>query len=89
MKVGKTRYAKNRSEWRAWLAKNHQNASEIWLIYYEKESGKPRIPYNDSVEEALCYGWIEAARSRPSAFEQRLRHFLKMTKQNKRFGVVQ
>lgn len=33
---------------------------EIWLIYYHKDSGKPRIPYNDAVEEALCFGWIDS-----------------------------
>jgi len=180
--VGRTFYAKNRKEWRAWLAQHHNTAREIWLIYYKKESGKPRIPYNDAVEEALCYGWIDsilkpidskkyaqrysprkktsrlsdmnrervrrliksrrmtkagldaiahvgkktgktppdierrlkqdpvtwrnfqrfpasykrirvgwidAARHRREAFEQRLRYFLKMTKQNKRFGMVQ
>lgn len=60
MNVGKTFYAKNRSEWRAWLAKYHKTASEIWLIYYKKASGKPRVPYNDAVDEALCYGWIDS-----------------------------
>ncbi len=60
MKLGKTFYAKNRREWRAWLAKHHRLAPEIWLIYYKKESGRPRIPYNDAVEEALCYGWIDS-----------------------------
>ena len=52
MKVGKTLYAKNRKEWRRWLAQHHKSANEIWLIYYKKASGKP-IPYNDAVEEAL------------------------------------
>ena len=182
MKVGKTFYAKNRQEWRRWLAKHHKTASEIWLIYYKKDSGKPRIPYNDAVDEALCFGWIDsilkpidarkyaqrysprkktsrlsdmnrervrrliksgrmtkagldaiahtgkgsarlpadilarlkkdpttwknfqrfpasykrirvgwihAARHRRAAFEQRLKYFLKMTAQNKRFGMVQ
>ena len=182
MKVGKTLYVKTRTEWRRWLLKNHQSATEIWLIYYKKVSGKPRIPYNDAVDEALCFGWIDslvkpidahkyaqrysprkktsklsdmnrervrrlikagrmtkaglaaiehtgkgrsnpptdilerlkadpttwknfqkfpasykrirvgwidAARHRRAAFEQRLRYFLKMTAQNKRFGMVQ
>ncbi|HYU28472.1 MAG TPA: YdeI/OmpD-associated family protein [Gemmatimonadales bacterium] len=182
MKVGKTLYVKTRKEWRAWLARHHKTAREIWLIYYKKESGKPRIAYNDAVDEALCYGWIDsllkpidkmkyaqrysprkktsrlsdmnrervrrliqsgrmtkaglaaiehtgkgtaklpadildqlkrdpttwkhfqrfpasykririgwiaAARARREAFDQRLRYFLKMTKQNKRFGMVQ
>ncbi len=60
MKLGKTLYVKRRREWRAWLAKHHGTAPEIWLIYYKKHSGKPRIPYNDAVEEALCYGWIDS-----------------------------
>ena len=60
MNVGKTFYAKSRREWRAWLAKHHKSMSEIWLIYYKKHSGKPRIPYNDAVDEALCYGWIDS-----------------------------
>jgi uncharacterized protein YdeI (YjbR/CyaY-like superfamily) len=182
VKIGKTLYVKNRKEWRSWLAEHHKTASEIWLIYYKKTSGKPRIPYNDAVDEALCYGWIDslvkpldahkyaqrysprkktsrlsdmnrervrrliksgrmtkaglaaiehtgkrsatlpadilsrlkrdpttwknfqkfpasykririgwidAARQRREAFEQRLRYFLKMTAQNKRFGMVQ
>ena len=182
MKLGKTLYVQNRKQWRAWLARHHKTAREIWLIYYKKDSGKPRIPYNDAVEEALCYGWIDsllkpidarkyaqrysprkktsklsdmnrervlrliesgrmtkaglaaiahvgkksgktpadierrlkqdpvtwgnfqrfpasykririgwidAARHRQEAFEQRLRYFLKMTRQNKRFGMVQ
>ena len=60
MKIGTTLYAKNRMEWRRWLAKHHDSAAEIWLIYYKKASGKPRIPYNDAVDEALCYGWIDS-----------------------------
>ncbi len=60
MEIGKTLLVKNRKEWRAWLSKNHKLASDIWLIYYKKQSGKPRIPYNDAVEEALCYGWIDS-----------------------------
>ena len=60
MKIGKTFYATNRKQWRSWLAKNHRSEPEIWLIYYKKNSGKLRIPYNDAVEEALCYGWIDS-----------------------------
>jgi uncharacterized protein YdeI (YjbR/CyaY-like superfamily) len=60
MNVGKTFYAADRKQWRAWLAKNHRSEPEIWLIYYKKNSGQQRIPYNDAVEEALCYGWIDS-----------------------------
>src|SRR6266516_1148159 len=60
MEIGRTLYVKDRLQWRAWLARHHQTAPEIWLIYYKKHSDKPRIPYNDAVEEALCYGWIDS-----------------------------
>jgi uncharacterized protein YdeI (YjbR/CyaY-like superfamily) len=55
----KTVYAKDRRQWRAWLEKNHDKCAEIWLVYYKKDSGKPRVPYEDAVEEALCFGWID------------------------------
>ncbi len=60
MKISTTLYVTNRKQWRTWLAKNHRSAQEIWLVYYKKNSGQPRIPYNDAVEEALRYGWIDS-----------------------------
>src|SRR3989442_7134268 len=60
MEIGTTLYVKDRRQWRAWLARHHKTAPEIWLIYYKKHSGTPRIPYSDAVEEALCYGWIDS-----------------------------
>jgi len=60
MEITKTLYLTNRKDWRSWLAENYNKEKEIWLIYYKKASGKPRIPYNDAVEEALCYGWIDS-----------------------------
>jgi uncharacterized protein YdeI (YjbR/CyaY-like superfamily) len=60
MKLGKTLYITTRKQWRSWLTKNHKKEKEIWLVYYRKSSGKKRIPYNDAVEEALCYGWIDS-----------------------------
>jgi uncharacterized protein YdeI (YjbR/CyaY-like superfamily) len=60
MKIGKTLYVKDRKAWRAWLKEHHRTEPEIWLIYYKKESGKPRVSYNDAVEEALCFGWIDS-----------------------------
>lgn len=59
MKITQTLYITKRSEWRRWLNKYHSTEREIWLVYYRKDSGKPRIPYNDAVEEALCFGWID------------------------------
>ncbi|MCX6802286.1 MAG: YdeI/OmpD-associated family protein [Candidatus Diapherotrites archaeon] len=60
MEIGKTLYATERKAWRAWLAEHHSTEKEIWLVYCKKHTGKPRIPYNDAVEEALCYGWIDS-----------------------------
>jgi uncharacterized protein YdeI (YjbR/CyaY-like superfamily) len=59
-------YARDRAEWRAWLEQHHATAPGIWLIYYKKESGKPRVAYDDAVEEALCFGWVD---SRPNAID--------------------
>ncbi|MCP4166210.1 MAG: hypothetical protein GY759_09995 [Chloroflexi bacterium] len=55
-----TLYVANRVAWRQWLQENHKTATEIWLVYYRKHTGIPRIPYNDAVEEALCFGWIDS-----------------------------
>lgn len=60
MKLGKTLYVLTRIAWRGWLEKHHAKEKEIWLVFYSKASGKPRIPYNDAVEEALCFGWIDS-----------------------------
>jgi uncharacterized protein YdeI (YjbR/CyaY-like superfamily) len=53
-------YLKDRKAWRKWLEKHHASAPGIWLISPKKATGKPRIEYNDAVEEALCYGWIDS-----------------------------
>ncbi|HJP65693.1 MAG TPA: YdeI/OmpD-associated family protein [Actinomycetota bacterium] len=50
----------SRDAWRAWLERHYRTESEAWLVYHRKGSGKPRIPYNDAVEEALCFGWIDS-----------------------------
>ena len=53
-------YITNRKDWRIWLEINFKKEKEIWLVYPNKSSGKPRISYNDAVEEALCFGWIDS-----------------------------
>jgi len=60
MHIGKTLYVTTARQWRAWLNRNHAKAKEIWLVYYKKASGKSRIPYNDAVDQALCFGWIDS-----------------------------
>lgn len=56
--------ASSREEWRSWLKKNHAKAAEVWLVYYKKHTGKRSINYTDSVEEALCFGWIDGMKKR-------------------------
>jgi uncharacterized protein YdeI (YjbR/CyaY-like superfamily) len=53
-------YVTNRTEWRDWLKSHCKSEKEVWLVYYKKHTGKPRILYNDAVEEALCFGWIDS-----------------------------
>ena len=53
-------YFPTRSDWRKWLEDNFDKEKEIWLIFPHKSTGKRRIIYNDAVEEALCFGWIDS-----------------------------
>ena len=52
-------HPKSRAEWRKWLEQNHARTEGIWLVSYKKATGKPRFDYGESVEEALCFGWID------------------------------
>ena len=58
--MDKPLYFINRKDWRRWLAENFDKAGEAWLLYPKKATGKKRILYNDAVEEALCFGWIDS-----------------------------
>ncbi len=60
MEITQTLYVTDRKDWRRWLRAHYKTEKEIWLIYYRKETGRPRISYNDAVEEALCFGWIDS-----------------------------
>jgi uncharacterized protein YdeI (YjbR/CyaY-like superfamily) len=58
--VGETLTTGDRTVWRSWLTENHRTANEIWLVYHRVHTGTPRVAYNDAVEEALCFGWIDS-----------------------------
>jgi predicted alpha/beta hydrolase family esterase/uncharacterized protein YdeI (YjbR/CyaY-like superfamily) len=60
VKIGTTLYVTDRAAWRAWLQKYFATEKEVWLIFPNKASGKKRLSYNDAVEEALCFGWIDS-----------------------------
>lgn len=53
-------YAKDRKTWRDWLEKNHRSARRVWLILAHKMSRMPSVTYEEAVEEALCFGWIDS-----------------------------
>lgn len=55
-----TTHPKTRKQWRQWLQKNHTVLPGVWFVYYKKETGKPRVTYDEAVEEALCFGWIDS-----------------------------
>ena len=51
---------KSRKAWRDWLQKHHVTSKGVWLVYAKKHTGIPSLTYNDAVEEALCFGWIDS-----------------------------
>lgn len=64
-----------RAHWRAWLARNHAASPGLWLVRWKKDSGRLHLPYDDVVEEALCFGWID---SQPRSLDE-LRSQLRVT----------
>ena len=51
---------KTRQQWRSWLSKHHGTVSEIWLVFHKLHTGEKSIAYQDALEEALCYGWVDS-----------------------------
>ncbi len=49
----------SRAEWRAWLEANHAKATGVWFVNWKQKTGKATVTYDDMVEEALCFGWID------------------------------
>ena len=56
--------ASERSAWRQYLAEHFETSSEIWFVFPTKEAGEESLSYNDAVEEALCFGWIDSTNRR-------------------------
>lgn len=52
--------AASAKEWRKWLEKNHVNEPSVWLIMFKKATGVKSVTYNEAVDEALCFGWIDS-----------------------------
>lgn len=57
----------SRAEWRQWLQENHTRSEGVWLVSYKKSAAKPRLEYDESVEEALCFGWVD---SKPNKLDE-------------------
>ena len=60
MKMTKTFTPHNIADWHAWLESNHALEQEVWVVYFKPASGQSGIDYETSVEEALCFGWIDS-----------------------------
>jgi uncharacterized protein YdeI (YjbR/CyaY-like superfamily) len=58
---------------RAWLAKNHERADSLWVGYYRKDFGRPSITWPESVDEALCFGWIDGIRKKVDEISYKVR----------------
>jgi uncharacterized protein YdeI (YjbR/CyaY-like superfamily) len=53
-------HADDRATWHAWLEANHASARGVWLVTWRRRTGRPRLSYEDAIEEALCFGWVDS-----------------------------
>ena len=67
-------YCRDRSEWRSWLSENFRTSEDVWFVFPTKDSDEMSVSYNDAVEEALCFGWIDSTTKRLDDTHQ-IRHF--------------
>lgn len=63
-KIQETFYPETQEQWRNWLIENHTRDNGIWLVQYNKKSGKPSVSWSDAVDEALCFGWIDSLKKK-------------------------
>lgn len=64
MKTAETLEVSSKYEFREWLTEHFKTKKEIWLVYYYKHTGKQSVSYDESVEEAICFGWIDGQQNR-------------------------
>lgn len=60
MEIKKSLTLATRQEWHDWLMEHHASEREVWLIFYKQHTGMPTLPYEDALDEALCFGWIDS-----------------------------
>jgi uncharacterized protein YdeI (YjbR/CyaY-like superfamily) len=58
--VLKTLDVRSRQQWRTWLEKHHTSSPGVWLVFYKGHTGRTALAYEDTVREALCFGWIDS-----------------------------
>lgn len=75
-------YFDTRDEWRAWLDENGENFTDLWVGFYKKDSGKTGMSYEESVEEALCFGWIDGLTKRVDEASYKVRFTPRKSKSN-------
>ncbi|MFD2742370.1 MULTISPECIES: YdeI/OmpD-associated family protein [Sphingobacterium] len=76
----------NRAEWREWLLENHLSTSSVWVVFYKKESEKHNLTWQESVDEALCFGWIDGRRK--AIDEERYMQFFCKRKANSAWSKI-
>lgn len=64
----------DRTAWRAWLAEHHDTSPGVWVVTWKRSAGRPVVPYEDLIEEALAYGWIDST-ARGLDEERTMLHF--------------
>lgn len=57
-------YPETKEQWHKWLRENHTRENGIWLLQYNKKSGRPSVSWSDAVDEALCFGWIDSIKKK-------------------------
>lgn len=65
---------RSRAAWRAWLERHHETRDEVFVVFFKKHTGKPGVSYDEAVEEALCFGWIDGVVKRLDA-ERHMQRF--------------
>jgi uncharacterized protein YdeI (YjbR/CyaY-like superfamily) len=69
----KLEFFQTSADFRRWLEENHATATELWIGFYKKDSGKPSVTWPESVDQALCFGWIDGIRKRVDEISYRIR----------------
>jgi uncharacterized protein YdeI (YjbR/CyaY-like superfamily) len=64
---GERLHPETRAQWRAWLAEHHAASDGVWLVFWRQRSGRSGLTYDDAVQEALCFGWID---SKPAKLDE-------------------